>query len=65
VGISPLKWGAVSTKPPKGTFAGCNGSRGVLLCVYLRGNKKCDEEKEKEEKLRHIFGHFGIAVKWP
>jgi len=27
------------------------------------GNKKCDKE-EKEEK-RHIFGLFGIAVKWP
>jgi len=28
-----------------------------------RGNKKCDEEEEEEE--RHIFGLFGIAVKWP
>jgi len=27
-----------------------------------RENKKCDKE-EKEEK-RHIFGLFGIAVKW-
>jgi len=27
-----------------------------------RGNKKCDEEGEE---LRHIFGLFGIAVKWP
>jgi len=26
-------------------------------------DKKCDEEEEKE--LRHIFGHFGITVKWP
>jgi len=28
----------------------------------------CDEEKlekEQEEELRHIFGRFGIAVKWP
>jgi len=66
VGISPLKWGAVSTKPPKGTSAGCNGSRGVLLCVYLRGNKKCDEEKEKEERrITTHFGRFGITVKWP
>ena len=34
-----------------------------------RGNKKCDgEEEEKEEEedeKRHIFGLFGIAVKWP
>jgi len=28
-----------------------------------RENKKCDEEEEEEE--RHIFGLFGIAVKWP
>jgi len=26
-----------------------------------RGNKKCDDEEEE----RHIFGLFGIAVKWP
>ena len=31
-----------------------------------RGNKKCDEEElEEEEELRHIFGRFGITVKWP
>jgi len=32
-----------------------------------RGNKKCDEEEEEEEEEeeRHIFGLFGIAVKWP
>jgi len=32
-----------------------------------RGNKKCDEEEEEEEEeeVRHIFGRFGIAVKWP
>jgi len=35
-----------------------------------RGNKKCDEkeleeELEEEEELRHIFGRFGITVKWP
>jgi len=30
-----------------------------------RGNKKCDdEEEEEEEEVRHIFGRFGIAVKW-
>jgi len=58
------------TKPPKGTSAGRNGSSSVLimsLSVIVpeksRGNKKCDEEEEKEE--RHIFGFFGIDVKWP
>jgi len=61
----------MSTKPPKGTSAGRNGSSGVLimpLSVIIpeksRGNKKCDNE-EKEEEERHIFGLFGIAVKWP
>ena len=44
----------------------------VLVVYYLclsaivpeksRGNKKCDK---KEEEERHIFGLFGIAVKWP
>jgi len=26
--------------------------------------KKCDKEEEEEEEERHIFGLFGIAVKW-
>jgi len=30
-----------------------------------RGNKKCDKEEKEEEEERHIFGLFGIAVKWP
>jgi len=58
-------------KLPKGTFAGRNGSRGVLIMSVSsivpeksRGNKKCDEEELEEEQLRHIFGHFGISVKW-
>jgi len=63
----------MSTQPPKGTSAGRNGSSGVLimsLSVIVPekspGNKKCDkEEKEEEEEERHIFGLFGIAVKWP
>jgi len=45
--ISPAKWGAMSTKPPKGTSAGRNGFSGVLtmsLSVIVpeksRGNKK-------------------------
>jgi len=71
-GISPSKWGAMSTKPPKCTSAGRNRSSGVLiisLSVIVpqksRGNKKCDkEEEEEEEEEEHIFGLFGIAVKW-
>jgi len=61
------KWRAMSTKPPKGTSAGCSGSSGVLIMSLSvtvreksRGNNKCDKEEE-----RHIFGLFGIAVKWP
>jgi len=64
------KWGVISTKPPKDTSPGRNGSSGVLFMSVSslvpeksRGNKKCDEEKEEEK--RHIFGLFGIAVKWP
>jgi len=50
------KWGIVSTKPPKGTSAGRNGSSGVLIMSLSaivpeksRGNKKCDGEEEEEE----------------
>jgi len=66
-GISPPKWGAMSTKPLKGTLAGRNGYSDVLIMSLSvtvpeksRGNKKCD----KEEEERHISGLFGIAVKW-
>ena len=59
LGISPPKWGAMSTKPTKGTSSGRNGSSGVLimsLSVIVPekslGNKKCDKEEEEE---RHIF----------
>jgi len=62
----------VSTKPPRGTSAGRNGSSGVLntsLSAVVpeksRGNKKCDNEEEEKEEKRHIFGFFAIAVKWP
>ena len=68
-GISPPKWGAISTKPPKGTSAGHSGSRGVLIMsissiVPEKSREKNEEEKEEEE-LRHIFGRFCITVKWP
>jgi len=68
-------WGAVSTKPPKGTSAGRNGSSGVLitsLSVIVpeksRGNKKCDgEEEEEEEKTTHFWPFWHrckMAVAW-
>jgi len=58
--ISPPKWGAMSTKPPRGTSAGRNSSSGVLIyyvsiCNKLivpeksRRNKKCDKEEEQEK----------------
>jgi len=53
--------------PQKNTSAGHNGSRGVLIMSVpsavpekLHGNKKCNEEEES-----HIFGRYGITVKWP
>jgi len=42
---------------------GRDGSGGVLIIMFVPAVVKCDKE-EKEEK-RHIFGLFGIAVKWP
>jgi len=62
---------AISAKHPKGTSVGRNGFRGVLVMSVSsvvheksHGNKQCDEEELKEEQ-QHIFGHFGITVKWP
>ena len=59
----------MSTRSPKGTSAGRSGSGSVLITSLSAivpekscGNKKCDGE---EEEKRHIFGLFGIAVKWP
>jgi len=47
---------------PKGTFAGRNGSRGVLIMSVSsivpeksRGNKKCDEEELEEEEQYDTF----------
>jgi len=50
-----------------------NGSVAVLIMSVSaivpeksRGHKKCDKEEEKEEEEEgHVFGFFGIAVKWP
>jgi len=49
-GISPRKWGEISTKPPKGTSACRSGSSSVLIMSVSaivpeksHGNKKCDE----------------------
>jgi len=38
-------------------------SLSVIVPEKSCGNKKCDKEEEEEEL--HIFGLFGIAVKWP
>jgi len=42
-------------------------SLSAIVPEKLRGYKKRDEEEdqEEEEEERHIFGLFGIAVKWP
>jgi len=70
-GISPQKWGAVSIKKPQEAHLRVvavlavinNMSLSATVSEKSRGNKKCDKEEEEEE--RHIFGLFGIAVKWP
>jgi len=69
--ISPPKWGAMSTKPPKGTSAGRNGSSGVLiisLSVIVpeksRGNKQCDKEEEEEEHFWPFWHRCKMAVTW-
>jgi len=47
--------------PPPPVTAAATGL--TIVPEKSRGNKKCDNEEEEEE--RHIFGLFGIAVKWP
>ena len=68
--FTPKMRSSLDETPPKGTSVGRNGSSGVLITSLSaivpeksRGNKKCDREEEEEK--RHIFGLFGIAVKWP
>jgi len=34
----------------------------AIVAEKLHENKKCDKEELKEQ--RHIFGLFGITVKW-
>jgi len=58
----------MSTKPPKGTSTGRNGSSGVLIMSLsvIVPEKFVEIKSDKEEKEeQHIFGLFGIAVKWP
>ena len=31
----------------------------------LEEEEEEEEQEEEEEELRHIFGRFGITVKWP
>jgi len=40
-------------------------SLSVIVPEKSRRNKNCDKEEKEEEEERHIFGLFGIAVKWP
>ena len=58
-GFHPRKWGAMSTKPTKGTSSGRNGSSGVLIMslsvIVLeksRGNKKSVTKKKKKKKKK-------------
>jgi len=36
-----------------------------IVAEKSRGNRKCDEEEEEGGGGGHIFGLFGIGVKWP
>ena len=42
-------------------FYKCIMSVSSIVPEKSRGNKK----RHEEEELRHIFGRFGITVKWP
>ena len=61
----------MSTKPPKGTSAGRNGSSGVLITSIdpivsekSRGNKKVDGEEEKRHIFRPFWHRCKMAVTW-
>ena len=68
------KMGSNINETPKGTSAGRNGSRGVLILSVSsivpeksRGNKKCDEEEEKKKNVTFfwLFWHrCKMAVTW-
>ena len=44
-------------------FSGTIADRDINNTCLLYTSDAADEEEEEEE--RHIFGVFGIAVKWP
>jgi len=63
-GFHPQNRVAMSTKPPKGTSAGRNGSSGVLIMSLsvIVPEKSCGN---KVWQRRTNFWPFGIAVEWP
>ena len=64
----PPKWGAISTKPPKGTSAGRNGSRGVLIVCVFNSSWEIAWKKgvtRRKKKNYDTFIGFGVTVKWP
>ena len=60
-GISPPKWGAISTKPPKGTSAGHSGSRGVLIMsISSIVPEKSREKMRKKRKKKNYDTFLGV-----
>jgi len=64
-GFHPQNRVAMSTKPPKGTSAGRNGSSGVLIMSLsvIVPEKSCGNKVW--QRRRTNFWPFGIAVEWP
>jgi len=64
----------MSTKPPKGTSAGRNGSSGVLIMFLSvivpeksRGNEKCDKKKKNDTFLAFLPSYWHrckMATTW-